>query len=103
MGSFTHVKYCRIVLVGVVWSLLQQTAVAQTTITPIPSWTEVVRTKVGWALVRVIETRPATPRPLAEVEPQVRNAVRLKRDRATEAEILAGLRAAAKVSVDIVW
>lgn len=45
MGSFTHVKYCHIVLAGLVWSLLQQTAVAQTLITPIPSWTEVVRTK----------------------------------------------------------
>ena len=67
------------------------------------SWSEVVRTKVGWVVVRVIEMRPAVPRPLAEVEPQVRNAVHLRRDRASEDAILAGLRSAAKVSVDVTW
>ncbi len=67
------------------------------------SWSEVVRTKVGWVVVRVIEMRPAVPRPLAEVEPQVRNAVQLRRDRASEDAILAGLRSAAKVSVDVTW
>lgn len=53
--------------------------------------------------MRALEVRPAVVRPLAEVEAQVRNAVRLRRERDTEETIVAELRAHAKTSVHVRW
>lgn len=67
------------------------------------SWSAPVRTKVGWAVVRVLEREPAVVRPLVEVEPQVRSAVTLRRDRATEDMLIAWLRSAATITIYVRW
>jgi|GEM_PF-4206882 len=66
-------------------------------------WSDPLRTKVGWLSVHVIETRPAVVRPLSEVEPLVRDAVMLRRDKTAAATLIADLRARAGVSIDIAW
>ena len=59
-----------------------------------------IRTKSGFHIIRLDDTRPAAPRPLAEVHDQLAAALRQNRAQANEQAYLAGLLAKAPVMVN---
>jgi parvulin-like peptidyl-prolyl isomerase len=58
-----------------------------------------IRTKSGWHIIRMDDTRPAAPRPLAEVRDSLAAALRRNKAQANEQAYLAGLLAKAPIAV----
>jgi parvulin-like peptidyl-prolyl isomerase len=59
-----------------------------------------IRTASGWHIIRLDDTRPAAPRPLAEVRDQLAAALRQRRMQANEQAYLNGLLAKSPISVN---
>jgi parvulin-like peptidyl-prolyl isomerase len=59
-----------------------------------------IRTASGWHIIRLEDTRPAAPRPLAEVRDQLAAALRQRKMQANEQAYLSGLLAKSPVSVN---
>jgi peptidylprolyl isomerase len=59
-----------------------------------------IRTASGWHIIRMDDTRPAAPRPLAEVRDQLAAALRQRKTQANEQTYLNGLLAKSPVAVD---
>jgi len=60
----------------------------------------VVRSSYGFHLFKVLEKRPARRRPLEEVAPSIAARLLAERRAAAEAQLVASLRAKAKISID---
>jgi parvulin-like peptidyl-prolyl isomerase len=59
-----------------------------------------IRTASGWHIIRMDDTRPAAPRPLAEVHDQLAAALRQRKTQANEQAYLNGLLAKSPVAVN---
>ncbi len=59
-----------------------------------------IRTASGWHIIRMDDTRPAAPRPLAEVRDSLAAALRQRKTQANEQAYLNGLLAKSPVAVN---
>lgn len=59
-----------------------------------------IRTPAGFHIVRLVEVREAYVRPLAEVQPAIRAALRTQKQREAIASYLAGLAKPGDVKID---
>jgi parvulin-like peptidyl-prolyl isomerase len=62
--------------------------------------TDPIRTASGWHIIRMDDTKPAAPRPLAEVRDQLAAALRQRKTQANEQAYLNGLLAKSPVAVN---
>jgi peptidylprolyl isomerase len=59
-----------------------------------------IRTSDGWHIIRMVDTKPAAPRPLAEVKDQLAALLRQRKAQETEQAYLAGLMEKTPVTVN---